>query len=170
MARDAVRILGIDTSLRSTGVGVVEVRGAQLRAVAYGRIRNKPADPHSSCLENIFDSITALIDEHRPDCVAIEGAFFAKNANTAMVLGQARGAAIAACAKKGIPVSEHSPRKVKQSIVGTGAAQKDQVAKMVVRLLNLGDQPQEDAADALAIAICHAHQLSLPETLRAKTI
>ncbi len=168
--KETVRILGIDTSLRSTGIGIIEVRGSELRAVAYGRVRNRPHDAHSHCLENIFSSISDLIEEHAPDCAAIEGAFFAKNAKTAMVLGQARGAAITACAKKGVALTEHSPRKVKQSLVGTGAAQKDQVAKMVMRLLNLSDQPQEDAADALAIAICHYHQLSLPEELRAKPI
>ncbi len=170
MAREQIKILGIDTSLRSTGVGIVEVLGSELRAVAYGRIRNKPKVPHSLCLENIFNSITDLIEEHRPTCAAIEGAFFAKNANTAMILGQARGVAIAACARKGLEIAEHSPRKVKSAVVGTGTAQKDQVAKMVVRLLNLAEQPQEDAADALAIAICHYHQFSLPEELRAKRI
>jgi len=170
MAKETIRILGIDTSLRSTGVGIVEVRGSMLRAVVYGRIRNKPADPHSRCLENIFNSITDLIEEHAPDCAAIEGAFFAKNAQTAMVLGQARGAAIAACSIKGLSLSEYWPRSVKSAIVGTGGAQKEQVAKMVVRLLNLSEQPQEDAADALAIAICHYHQLALPEELRAKKI
>ena len=170
MAKDTVRILGIDTSLRSTGVGIIDARGSELRAVAYGCIRNKPKDSHSRCLENIFNSITELIEEHAPDCAAIEGAFFAKNAKTAMVLGQARGAAITACAIKGLDITEHSPRKVKQAIVGTGAAQKDQVAKMVMRLLNLDEPPQEDAADALAIAICHYHQLSLPEELQVKKI
>jgi crossover junction endodeoxyribonuclease RuvC len=170
MAKEICRILGIDTSLRSTGVGIIEVKGAELRAVAYGRIRNKPAEPHSKCLENIFNSITDLIETHAPDCAAIEGAFFSKNAKTAMVLGQARGAAITACAIKDLDITEYSPRKVKSSIVGTGAAQKDQVAKMVMRLLSLDDQPQEDAADALAIAICHYHQLSLPDDLQAKKI
>ena len=170
MAREIIRILGIDTSLRSTGVGVIEVQGSRLRAIAYGRIHNKPKVPHSECLENIFTTLTELIEEHRPDCAAIEGAFFAKNAKTAMVLGQARGAAITACAKQGVVLSEYSPRKVKSAVVGTGAAQKDQVAKMVMRLLNLAEQPQEDAADALALAICHHHQLSLPAELRAKTI
>ena len=111
-----------------------------------------------------------MIEAHAPDCAAIEGAFFAKNAKTAMVLGQARGAAITACAIKSLELSEYSPRKVKSAIVGTGAAQKDQVAKMVMRLLNLTEQPQEDAADALAIAICHYHQLALPEDLQAKKI
>jgi crossover junction endodeoxyribonuclease RuvC len=170
MARETVKILGIDTSLRSTGVGIIEVCGHDLRAVAYGRIRNKPKLSHSLCLENIFNSISDLIEEHRPDCAAIEGAFFSKNANTAMVLGQARGVAIAACAIKQVAISEHSPRKVKSALVGSGAASKDQVAQMVVRLLNLAEQAQEDAADALAIAICHYHQLSLPEDLRAKQI
>ena len=170
MDRKPIRILGIDTSLRSTGVGIIETRGSEMRAVAYGRIRNKATDPHSLCLENIFNSITDLIEEHKPDCAAIEGAFFAKNAKTAMVLGQARGAAITACAKKGLQVVEHSPRSVKSAVVGTGSAQKEQVAKMVVRLLNLDDQPQEDAADALAIAICHHHQLALPEALRSARI
>lgn len=170
MARETIRILGIDTSLRSSGVGIIEARGSELRVIAYGRIVNKPKMPHSLCLENIFDSITSLIEEHKPTCAALEGAFFAKNPNTAMVLGQARGVAIAACAKKGLAITEHSPRKVKQALVGSGAAQKDQVAKMVMRLLNLAEQPQEDAADALAIAICHFHQLALPEELRAKQI
>ena len=170
MTNGTVKILGIDTSLRSSGVGIIEARGSELRAVAYGRIRNKPSEPHSRCLGNIFDSITDLIDAHAPDCAAIEGAFFAKNAKTAMILGQARGAAITACALKKLDISEHSPRRVKQAVVGTGTAQKDQVAKMVMRLLNLKEQPQEDAADALAIAICHYHQLSLPEDLQAKKI
>ncbi len=170
MSSKTIRILGIDTSLRSTGVGIIEARGSVLRAVAYGRIHNKPKVPHSQCLENIFTSITDLIEEHHPDCAGIEGAFFAKNAKTAMVLGQARGVAIAACARQVLPVSEHAPRRVKSAVVGIGTAQKDQVAKMVMRLLNLTEQPQEDAADALAIAICHYHQLNLPEELRAKTI
>jgi crossover junction endodeoxyribonuclease RuvC len=170
MPQETIKILGIDTSLRSSGVAIIEARGSELRAVAYGRIRNKPSESHSHCLANIFESITDLIDTHSPDCAAIEGAFFAKNAKTAMVLGQARGTAIAACAIKNLDITEHSPRRVKQAVVGTGAAQKDQVAKMVMRLLNLDEQPQEDAADALAIAICHYHQLSLPEDLQAKKI
>ena len=170
MGRETVRILGIDTSLRSTGVGIIEARGSELRAVAYGRIKNPPKAPHSQCLENIFNSITELIGEHQPTCAAIEGAFFSKNAKTAMILGQARGAAITACAAKSLPLYEYSPRSVKQSVVGTGAAQKDQVAKMVVRLLGLKEQPQEDAADALAIAICHHHRLALPKELQGKAI
>ena len=164
------RILGVDTSLRSSGVGIIEVRGHELLAVAYGRIHNRPAELHSQCLWNIFKEVSALIDKHEPACAAIEGAFFAKNAKTAMVLGQARGAVLGACAKAGIPVYEHSPRRVKQALTGNGGAQKDQVAKMVMQLLQLEEQPQEDAADALAVAITHYHQASLPEALRVPQI
>jgi crossover junction endodeoxyribonuclease RuvC len=165
-----IRILGIDTSLRSSGVGIIEARGSEMRAIAYGRIHNKPKVPHSECLENIYKTISDLIEDHRPVCAGIEGAFFAKNVKTAMTLGQARGAAIAACAVQQIPITEHTPRKVKAAVVGTGTADKTQVAKMVMRLLNLKEQPQEDAADALAIAICQYHQLSLPEEMRSKRI
>jgi crossover junction endodeoxyribonuclease RuvC len=170
MAKETIRILGIDTSLRSTGVAVIEARGSEMRAIAYGRIFNKPKVPHSECLRNIYDTITDLIQTHAPDCAAIEGAFFAKNPKTAMVLGQARGAAIAAVAIMGLEISEHTPRKVKSAVVGTGTADKEQVAKMVMRLLNLKEQPQEDAADALAIAICNHHQLALPLEMQAKKI
>jgi len=170
MKQGAIRILGIDTSLRSTGVGIVEFSGNAMRAVAYGRVRNKSSLSHSRCLEAIYDTLAELIETHRPDCAAIEGAFFAKNARTAMILGQARGAAMTACAKKKIPLFEHSPRRVKQAIVGTGTARKDQVAKMVMHLLALDEQPQEDAADALALAICHHRQHALPETLRVDSI
>ena len=164
------RILGVDTSLRSSGVGIIEVRGHELRVVAYGRIHNRPAELHSQCLWNIFEEVSALIEKHQPACAAIEGVFFAKNAKTAMVLGQARGAVLGACAKASIPVYEHSPRRVKQALTGNGGAQKDQVAKMVMQLLQLEEQPQEDAADALAVAITHYHQASLPEALRVPQI
>ena len=164
------RILGVDASLRSSGVGIIEVRGHELRAIAYGRIHNRPAELHSQCLWNIFDEISALIEKHKPMYAAIEGAFFAKNAKTAMILGQARGAVLAACSKAGIPAYEHSPRRVKQALTGNGGAQKDQVAKMVMQLLQLEEQPQEDAADALAVAITHHHQASLPDALRVPRI
>jgi crossover junction endodeoxyribonuclease RuvC len=165
-----VRILGIDTSLRSSGVAVIEVSGNQMRALAYGRIHNKPALSHSGCLAVIHQEIDKLIAEFSPAEAAIEGVFFAKNAKTAMILGQARGAVLAACALRNLPVFEYSPRSIKQATVGAGAATKEQVAKMVMRLLGLTEQPQEDAADALAAAICHAHQRGLPEALRSKPV
>lgn len=170
MTREPIRILGIDTSLRSSGVGIIEAQGTAIRALAYGRIKNPPKLSHSLCLDNIFTTLADLIEEHRPTCAAIEGAFFSRNAKTAMILGQARGAAMTACARKSIPLYEYSPRSVKQSVVGTGTAQKEQVAKMVARMLGLKEEPQEDAADALAIAICHFHRLSLPEELQGDPI
>ena len=170
MAKKVYRILGVDTSLRSSGIGIIEAVGGQQNAVAYGRILNRPAELHSDCLWNIFEEVSSLIKMHKPDCAAIEGAFFSKNAKTAMVLGQARGAVLAACAQSKVPVYEHTPRRVKQALTGNGGAQKDQVAKMVKQILKLDEQPQEDAADALAIAITHFHQLNLPEALRTPQI
>lgn len=167
---ETIRILGVDTSLRSSGVAVIEVSGQKMRALAYGRIHNKPKLPHSGCLAEIHRQVDALITEFGPDEAAIEGAFFAKNAKTAMILGQARGSVLACCSLRTLPIFEYAPRSVKQAVVGIGAAQKDQVAKMVMRLLGLKEQPQEDAADALAIAICHAHQRNAPEALRSKPI
>ena len=167
---ESIRILGVDTSLRSSGIAVIEARGQDMRALAYGRIHNKPKLSHSGCLAEIHRQVDALISEFEPDEVAIEGVFFAKNAKTAMILGQARGAVLACCSLRGLLVFEYSPRSVKKAIVGVGSAQKDQVAKMVMRLLGLKEQPEEDAADALAIAICHLHQRSVPESLRSKAI
>lgn len=165
-----IRILGIDTSLRSTGVGVIEVNGQQMRALAYGRIQNKAALPHSECLAAIQRELEKLITEFSPDEAALEGAFFAKNAKTAMILGQARGVVLAVCAQHTLSIYEYSPRSVKLAVVGVGSAHKGQVGAMVTRLLGLGEPPQEDAADALAIAICHAHQRHAPEALRSKPV
>lgn len=101
-----------------------------------------------------------VIDRTRPDAAAIEGVFFCKNIKTVLMLGEARGVVIAACAVRGIPVYEYAPRRVKQAVVGIGSAEKAQVAKMVMTLLALREEPQEDAADALAVAICHLHNRS----------
>ncbi len=157
MSRPAKRVLGIDTSLRSTGIGVVEARGNSLSCVECGFIKTDPKWLHSLCLKTIASEIRAVIDRTAPTAIAIEGAFFFKNAKTAMVLGEARGVAIAACAAFDLPVYEYAPRRVKQAVVGVGGADKRQVASMVVRLLGLSEEPQSDAADALALAICHIH-------------
>lgn len=151
-------------------MAVIEVAGQQMRALAYGRIHNKPKMPHTGCLAEIHRQIDALITEFEPDEAVIEGAFFAKNAKTAMILGQARGTVLAVCALRTLPVYEYSPRSIKQAVVGTGSAQKEQVARMVMRLLGIQEPPQEDAADALAAAICHAHQRGVPEALRSKPL
>jgi crossover junction endodeoxyribonuclease RuvC len=157
MSRAAKRVLGIDTSLRSTGVGVVEARGSILKAVDFGFLKTSPKWRHSECLKTIADGIGEMIAKNQPDAVAIEGAFFFKNAKTAMVLAEARGVAIATCAAAGLPVYEYAPRRVKQAVVGVGGAEKKQVARMVMSLLGLREEPQSDAADALALAICHIH-------------
>jgi crossover junction endodeoxyribonuclease RuvC len=152
-----MRVLGIDTSLRSTGVGVVEVRGSRLVAIEQGRIHNPDRLMLSECLRRLDAGLRERIGRMQPDAAAIEDIFFCKNVRTAMILGEARGVAIAACAAAGLPVYEYAPRRVKQAVAGNGAADKVQVRKMVMSLLALEEEPQEDAGDALAIALCHLH-------------
>ncbi len=153
----AYKVLGVDTSLRSSGVGVVQAQGNVLRAIEYSCIRNPASRPHSGCLRTLHAELNALIERTQPDAVAIEGVFYCKNVRTAVTLGQARGAVIAACALAGLPIFEYSPRKVKQALSGSGAGSKQQVSRMVQQILSLNETPQEDAGDALAIAICHLH-------------
>ena len=155
-----MRALGIDTSLRSTGAGIVVSRGTSLRAVEYTTLRVPPGRPVSECLKGIHTGLTELIERTAPQAVAIEGAFFARNARTAMLLGEARGTAISVCALHGLPVYEYAPRRLKQAVTGHGNAAKEQVRSMVMSLLNLAEPPQEDAGDALALAICHLHSRS----------
>lgn len=164
------KVLGVDTSLRSTGVGVVEGRGSVLRAVRYDVIRNPADRPHTHCLSHLFARLREIIREEKPEAAAVEGVFVSKNARTAMILGQARGVVLAVCALEEIPVYEYAPRRIKQAVVGHGNAHKDQVAQMIVRLLGLKEKPPEDAADALAIAVCHLHQHAAPSAMRNEPI
>ncbi len=161
-------ILGVDTSLRSTGYGVIETSGSRMCAIEYGRIRNAAELPLSACLKAIHEKISALIEAHHPDVVAVEGVIYGKNAQTMLVLGQARGSVIVAAADAGLEVYEYEPRRVKMSVCGNGLAGKEQVQRMVKTLLSLGELPQNDAADALAIAMAHAH--SNPRLNPAKPI
>jgi len=126
-----------------------------MRAVDFGYLKTRPAWLHSACLLHIAQGIRKQIDDSRPDAVSIEGAFFCKNIKTAMVLGEARGVAIGVCAEAGLPVYEYAPRRVKQAVTGVGGAEKQQVMKMVMRLLGIDTDIQQDASDALALAICH---------------
>lgn len=157
MAGKPLRVLGVDTSLRSTGAGVVEARGTSLQAVRFSTIKNPSDRLHSECVAHIYAEIQALISAEQPDEVAVEGIFHCRNARTAVVLGEARGAVLAACAAANLPVYEYPPRRVKQAIVGTGSAHKDQVARMVMSMLGISQRPKSDESDALAIAICHIH-------------
>ncbi len=149
-------ILGVDPSLRGTGYGVIELANPHPRTLAHGTITCPVAWPHSRCLANISQTIREVLRKYSPTVCAVEGLFFAQNLQTAILMGEARGAALAAIAEAGLEIYEIAPRKVKQAIVGYGAAQKLAVAKMVQRLLQLPELPAPDAADALALALAHA--------------
>ncbi len=166
----ASRTLGIDTSLRSTGLGVVEATGNRYRMTQQAVLKNSASLPLTACLLRIREGVADMIRQAKPDAAAIEGAFFQKNARTAMILGHARGVALAACAEAGLPVYEYAPRRVKQAIVGYGGADKSQVAQMLVKLLALDAVPQEDIGDALAIALCHLHSQTGYAALSPQTI
>ena len=157
-------VLGIDTSLRSSGYGVLAVEGSRMRALEYGAIRNGPKLPLSACLKAIHAKVAALIAEHRPDVMAIESVIYGKNAGTMLVLGEARGAVITAAADAGLPVYEYEPRRMKRAVCGNGLAEKEQIQRMIRTLLALPELPQNDAADALGLAICHVHANSLVST------
>lgn len=154
-------ILGIDTSLRSTGYGVLEKAGSRLIALAYGNIPNGPKVSISDCLKNIHSTITHLIATWHPEVISVEKVIYGKNANTMMVLGEARGAVIVAGAEAGLPIYEYEPRRMKMAVCGNGLAEKVQIQRMIKTLLSLPELPQNDAADALGLAICHAHSNSL---------
>ncbi|MBA6413191.1 crossover junction endodeoxyribonuclease RuvC [Parahaliea sp. F7430] len=149
-------ILGIDPGSVKTGFGIIHYHAGRSEYITSGVIRLPRAELPER-LGIIHASITELIALHSPQQLSIEQVFMAKNAGSALKLGQARGAAIVACVAQSLAVSEYSARQIKQSVVGTGAADKAQVQHMVKVLLKLPAQPQEDAADALAAALCHAH-------------
>lgn len=159
-------ILGIDPGSLKTGFGIIDTQGRQPRYVTSGVIR-LPTGALPARLKIIFDAITQLIGEYQPDEFAIEQVFMAKSAGSALKLGQARGAAIVAAVHANLPVAEYEARKVKQSVVGTGAATKEQVQLMVTSLLKLSASPQEDAADALAVALCHNQSRALLKNMDA---
>ena len=157
-------ILGIDPGSRRTGYGIVECRGNKVHYVASGCINVARFDTPER-LKQIYQGLTELIQTYRPDEAAIEQVFMAKNAQSALTLGQARGVAIAAAVNFELPVHEYAARQVKQAVVGTGKASKAQVQHMVSVLLELSGQPQADAADALAIALCHVNTSPLQNSL-----
>ena len=149
-------ILGIDPGSRKTGFGIINYVSGRSEYITSGVIRLQEGELPER-LRTIFDNVTELVELHSPQELAIEQVFMAKSAGSALKLGQARGAAITACAVQDMPVSEYSARQIKQAVVGLGAADKAQVQHMVKVLLKLPATPQEDAADALAAALCHAH-------------
>ncbi|WP_175915712.1 MULTISPECIES: crossover junction endodeoxyribonuclease RuvC [unclassified Burkholderia] len=151
-----MRILGIDPGLRVTGFGIIDVSGHRLAYVASGVIRTPTADL-ATRLGTIFQGVSTLVREHAPNQAAIEQVFVNVNPQSTLLLGQARGAAICGLVAGGLPVAEYTALQLKQAVVGYGRATKSQMQEMVTRLLNLTGQPGSDAADALGMAICHAH-------------
>jgi len=148
-------VLGIDPGSRKTGYGLINQVSGRLEYISSGVIKIPAEYGLPERLKVIFDSVTEIIEKYQPQEFAIEQVFMAKNASSALKLGQARGAAIVAAVNHNLPVYEYEARKIKQSVVGTGAADKSQVQHMVKTLLQLPKSPQEDAADALAVALCH---------------
>ncbi len=161
--------LGIDPGSRVTGYGLVNSVGNRLEFVGCGRIKTS-ADSQPERLKTIFEGVCSVIEEFSPQFAAIEEVFMGKNPASAIKLGQARGSAMVGCLYHGLPVEEYSARAVKRAVVGSGAATKDQVQHMVKALLGISDTLAEDAADGLAVAICHANtRASMIKLAGAKT-
>lgn len=169
-----MRVLGIDCGTEYTGYGVVDLSSAagtndSLACVVCGAIRVSPREPMPLRLSRIARGLEKLIATHQPDCVALEDVFYAVNVKSALKLGQVRGVAMLVAASAGLGVSEYSPLSIKSAVVGYGKAEKHQVQQMVTRLLRLAEIPEPaDAADALAIAICHLHTAATLD--RQKTV
>jgi crossover junction endodeoxyribonuclease RuvC len=153
-----MRVMGIDPGSKCTGCGVIDEVNNELKVVYWGSIKTKPRQSFPERLKFIYDELVAVIKEFNPDEIAVEDMFFATNVKSALKLGQTRGVAILSAVNEGKPVAEYSPLEVKQSVVGYGRAEKQQVQDMVTTLLKLKEKPDTfDASDALAIAICHIH-------------
>lgn len=160
------RILGIDPGSRTTGFGVIDTDGQRSLCIVSGCIR-VGREPWPARLGTLYDRVASLVAEHRPHEMAVEQLIFARDPSAALKIGQARGAVLCAVLKGGVGVHEYSPKSVKLAVVGTGGADKVQVQHMVRVLLTLREEPAEDEADALAIALCHAHSLGIPARKRA---
>ena len=172
MSREGVRaaaenpylmvVLGIDPGTASTGFGVVEREGTRLRAVACGVITTRPSVPLERRLADIHDAVGELIEQHCAEAVAVEELYFGANVRTAFAVGQARGVVLLAAGQRAVPLRSYTPQQVKAAVCGSGRAEKDQVGRMVARLLALGAVPEPDhAADALAVAVCDLNRAPL---------
>jgi crossover junction endodeoxyribonuclease RuvC len=155
---DRSRILGIDPGSRATGYGIIDQVGSNFGFVTCGTIRTENGDSINNRLLMIYEGLRRVIERYNPDVAAIEDVFLSQNARSALKLGHARGVAVLAAMKSGLQVHDYSPRSVKQAVAGYGQADKYQVQHMVKALLELSSSPSNDAADALAVAICHANQ------------
>ncbi|MBN1979502.1 MAG: crossover junction endodeoxyribonuclease RuvC [Anaerolineae bacterium] len=157
-----MRVLGIDPGTAITGYGVVEEQGGELKALAFGAIKTSAERPLSARLQTIYRGVKELALEWKPSAAAVEELFFSSNVRTAMSVGQARGVTLLALADAGLPVAEYTPLTVKQAVTGYGGADKAQMQEMVRLLLGLAETPRpDDAADALAVAVCHLNSAGL---------
>jgi len=159
-------IMGIDPGSRITGYGIISKQGNRLIHIDNGAIFTQSAKDFPQRLEQIFSGLSTIIAQYQPEAVAVENVFLAKNAQSALKLGQARGAAIVAAVSVGLSVFEYTALQVKQAVVGSGRAEKVQVQQMIKALLNLPEIAQEDASDALAVAVCHAHSAGMNSILK----
>ena len=161
--------MGIDPGSNCTGCGVIEEINNELKVIYWGSIKSKARQSFPKKLKFIYDELVAIIQNFNPDEVAVEDMFFATNVKSALKLGQTRGIAILSAVNEGKPVSEYSPLEVKQSVVGYGRAEKQQVQEMVTAILKLKEKPEPfDASDALAVAICHIHSTAVNSKFRTK--
>lgn len=164
-----MKILGIDPGIAIVGYSIIECKGNNFKALEYGCIKTDSKMEFPDRLKMVYDELLNIIDEYRPDDLAIEELFFNKNVKTAMTVGQARGVEILAGKNKGLEIFEYTPLQIKQAVVGYGRAEKGQVQEMVKILLNLREIPKpDDAADALAVAICHGSSLKFKDNFRMK--
>lgn len=160
-----MRVLGIDPGCTVTGYGVVEQNANEIRHINNGIVRPNPRCKLPRRLQIIYEELTRLIEEYRPDVAVIENVFVAKNAQSSLILGHARGAAMLAASASNIEIAEYTPSEVKQAVVGNGRADKNQVQQMSKTILGLPEIACEDASDALAVAICHCHSAGLKQRL-----
>ncbi|MFZ0615160.1 MAG: crossover junction endodeoxyribonuclease RuvC [Chthoniobacterales bacterium] len=157
-----MRILAVDPSLRGTGIAVLEEIGSKVRCLEYSVVRNRASLSQEACLVAIHEALVLAITKHQPAALAIEKVIFVQSYATAIVLGAARGVAVLAAAQAGLSIHEYPPKRVKQAVVGKGAAAKEQVAFMIRALLGLTETPPSDAADAIAIGLTHLRTISSP--------
>jgi crossover junction endodeoxyribonuclease RuvC len=160
-------ILGIDPGTSATGYGIISTTGKKPALITLGVIGLNRADDHFVKIKKIFESVLELIDKYHPDELAIESPFFGKNVQSMLKLGRAQGAAIAAALYRSVPVFEYAPRKIKMSITGSGAASKEQVAGMLMSILNFKQEIMLDATDGLAAALCHFYQSDKPASTKS---
>lgn len=162
-------IMGIDPGIAIVGFGVIEKQGSRLKPIQYGSIMTEAGLRTETRLKQIYDAMTHLLKTYQPQAMAIEKLFFNRNVTTAFTVGQARGVMMLASEEANVPIAEYTPLQVKQAVVGYGQAEKNQVQEMVKMLLHLKEKPKpDDVADALAIAICHAHSAQLEHILHQK--